>query len=185
VAVLKRGELVLAMLAVVWVAVFAMRGQPPQPPGPPIAATGSVGILVNGFPIAAEPNINFASGNGIIEGASDNPANHRVDITPNANSAWSVTHDQLHANDNFCDSVNGTRQYTCKLPSKALFAYKRGEAFLLAVDTTCSPTCTLSIDSLPPPITINQADGVTAPNGLLKAGQAKWIWYDGKVFRLL
>jgi hypothetical protein len=175
---------VAAALFVVAAVVAVAIAQAPPPPGPPMAATGAVGILVNGLPIAAEPNVNFQSGNGILETAQDNPANHRVDIMPNTNSVFSATVDQVHHTPNFCDSTNGTKLYTCKMPTRALSSLRRGDSFLLAVDATCMPTCSLSIDGLQPPTTILQADGVTSPNGALIAGEAKWIWYDGEVFRL-
>jgi hypothetical protein len=156
----------------------------PTAPGAPVISTGQVGILVGGVPIAAEPNINFASSQGILQIASDNPAMSRVDVTPAVNSTYVPTFNQLHANINFCDSVNGTTIYSCDLPSAPLIGYARGNSFLLAVDTTCAATCTVNISTLGP-VAIYQSDGMTAPNGSLIAGQAKWIWYDGKVFRLV
>ena len=163
--------------------VTNLHGQPPAP-GTPIAATASIGILVGGRPIAAEPNINFASANGIVETAVDNPAASRVDVMPGFNTALIPTHDTVHANENFCDSSNGTTLYTCKLPNKALLAYARGETFLLAADKTCTAGCSLNIDTVGP-TAIKQQDGTTDPAGQLIAGQPKWIWYDGKIFRLL
>jgi hypothetical protein len=140
-------------------------------------------IEVGGIPVAAEPNINFASSQGIVQIASDNPAMSRVDITPALNSVYVPTFNQLHANPNFCDSTNGTTAYACNL-AVPLIGYARGMVFLLAVDTTCATSCTVNFGGLGP-ITIYQPDGVTAPNGLLIAGQAKWIWFDGTVFRLV
>jgi len=186
VAVVKLWQAVLLAVVLAWlllVIVTSLHGQPPSP-GTPIAATASVGILVGGRPIAAEPNINFASGNGIVETAVDNPAASRVDVTPGFNTALIPTHDTVHANENFCDSTNGTTLYTCKLPNKALLIYQRGQTFLLVADATCAMPCSLNIDTLGP-ISIKQADGTTDPVGQLVAGQPKWIWFDGKIFRLL
>ena len=179
-------KLFIAVWAVMMIAVgvaLMVHAQPP-PPGESIVATNQVGILVGGLPIAAEPNINFASGNGIIESAADNPAMARVDVTPNVNSAFTGTLDQIHANPLFCDSVTQTQQYTCKLNYKALTGYARGMIFLLAVDTTCQSGCSVNIDSNGP-INLWQADGVTAASGSPIAGHAVHIWFDGKVFRLL
>ena len=185
-AVLKLWQALLLAVVLAWLAlaiVTNLHGQPPAP-GTPIAATASVGILVGGKPIAAEPNINFASGNGILEVALDNPAAARVDVTPGFNTALIPTHDTVHANENFCDSTNGTTLYTCKLPNKALLAYQRGETFLLVPDATCVAGCSVNIDTVGP-ISLKQSDGSTDPAGLLIAGQAKWIWFDGKIFRLM
>ena len=92
---------------------------------------------------------------------------------------------QVENNPNFCNSSNGTTQYTCKMPDTALLAYRLGQAFLLRVDATCAATCSLQIDGLSSPIAIAQADGMTPPNGTLIAGQPRWAFYDGVVFRLI
>jgi hypothetical protein len=175
----------LLMAAIVGMPVWPLlRAQAPPPPNGAFVSTGSPVIEVGGIPVAAEPNLNFASSQGIVQIASDNPAMSRVDITPALNSVYVPTFNQLHANVNFCDSVNGTTIYSCDLPSAPLIGYARGNSFLLAVDTTCAATCTVNISTLGP-VAIYQSDGMTAPNGSLIAGQAKWIWYDGKVFRLV
>jgi len=183
---MKLWQALLLAVVFAWLAlviVTSLHGQP-SAPGAPLLSTSSIGILVGGLPIAAEPNINFASGNGIVEVAVDNPAMSRVDVMPGFNTALISTHDAAHANENFCDSTNGTTLFTCKLPHKALLAYARGNVFLLATDTTCAAGCSVNIDTVGP-ISLKQSDGVTDPGGLLITGQAKWIWYDGKVFRLL
>lgn len=163
--------------------------QPPAP-GAAFISTGSPVIEVGGIPVAAEPNINFASSQGILQIATDNPSLQRVDITPATNSTYVPTFDQLHANPNFCDATGSTvgagpvaLAYACSLLPSPLVGYARGSAFLLAVDTTCATTCTINIGTLGP-ITLYQADGVTPPGGLLIAGQAQWIWFDGTIFRL-
>ena len=183
---MKLWQALLLAVVLAWLAlaiVTNLHGQPPAP-GTPIAATASIGILVGGRPIAAEPNINFASGNGILETAVDNPAASRVDVMPGFNTALIPTHDTVHANENFCDSSNGTTLYTCKLPNKALLIYQRGQTFLLVADVTCATSCSLNIDTVGP-ISVKRSDGTTDPGGLLIAGEAKWIYYDGKIFRLL
>lgn len=159
-------------------------GQAPAPPGAPIAATATVGILVNGQPIGATPNINFAPGNGMLWVVSNDPKLSAVDIEPGYNTALIATHDTVHYNETFCDSTNGTTLYTCKLQNKALTFYQRGEMFLLSVDTTCAAGCSLNVDNIGP-IAIKQADGLTDPQGTLIAGQARLVWYDGGIFRLI
>ena len=176
-----------ALLALAWEIAKAQ----PTAPGAPVLSTASIGILVGGIPVAAEPNINFASSQGILQMATDNPSLQRVDITPATNSTYVPTFDQLHANPNFCDATGSTvgagpvaLAYACSLLPSPLVGYARGSAFLLAVDTTCATTCTINIGTLGP-ITLYQADGVTPPSGLLIAGQAQWIWFDGTIFRLV
>src|SRR5208337_125433 len=147
--------------AVLWIGCLIVHAQAPAPPGTPIVSTGSPGIMVGGQPIAAEPFINFQSANGIIETAVDNPAMSRVDVTPGFNTALISTHDTVHSNENFCDSVNGTQGYTCRLSYKALAGgYVRGMTFLLGVDTTCQGVCSVNIDNKGL-ITLYQSDGVT------------------------
>ena len=178
------GLLMAAVIGMpVWVPLLPVRAQPP-PPGQSIVATTQVGILVGGLPIAAEPNINFASGNGIIETAKDNPAMSRVDVQPGFNTALVPTHDVIHANENFCDSTNGTWFYTCASPNKVITSYNRGMVWLLAVDTTCQLGCSVNIDMVGPK-NLYLSDGVTAANGTPVAGRAVWIWFDGTIFRLL
>ena len=167
------------------IAVFSgLWAQAPPAPGAPLLASSQIGILVGGQPIAAEPNINFASGNGIIETAKDNPAAARVDVTPGFNTVLLPTHDVIHANENFCDSTNGTQLYTCSSPNKVISAYNRGMVWLLAVDTTCQTGCSVNIDNVGIK-SLWQSDGVTAASGVPIAGRAVWIWFDGATFRLL
>ena len=158
----------------------------PQPPGPPLACGGGVTVLLNGAPLSAGCVLNIKAGTGIIATPAANPAIGGTDLSFSYNTALIPTHDTIHANENFCDSTNGTVFYTCNLPNKALVALARGNVFLLAADTACASGCSLRIDGVgQSPITIKQADGVTDPNGLLVAGQARWVWFDGKIFRLL
>ena len=171
----------LAALALATALVAAAQ---PQPPGQPLACGGGVTVLLNGAPLSTGCVLNIKAGNGILATPMANPAIGGTDLSFSYNSALVPTHDQVHANENFCDSLNGTTLYTCKLPNKALLAYARGNTFLLAVDTTCAAGCSVNIDTVGP-ISIKQSDGTTDPGGLLIAGQAKWIWYDGKIFRLM
>jgi hypothetical protein len=94
------------------------------------------------------------------------------------------THDTIHANEIYCASSNGTTGYTCSMPDKALVVYSVGQMFLLNVDTTCAAACSLNIDSVGVK-SIKKKDGVTDPGGVLIAGQAQFVWYDGTLLRLL
>jgi hypothetical protein len=158
----------------------------PQPstPGQPLACEGAVSVLLNGAPLSSGCVLNIKAGNGIIALATADPAIGGTDLSFAYNSALVPTHDTIHADENYCESSNGTIVYTCKLPNKALLTYQRGQEFLVVTDATCAASCSLNIDILGPKA-IKQADGLTDPGGLLIAGQARLIWYDGTVFRLM
>lgn len=185
----KEGKFLTVVVLVLWfvTGMALMTRAQPSPPGAPLLSTASIGILVGGKPIAAEPNINFASGNGVIVAASDNAPMGRVDIISDVNTAWAASINQVQSNLAFCDATKVTTSplaYACQLPVAPLEAYKRGNTFLLGVDTLCATGCSLNIGGLGP-IAIKQLDGVTDPNGMLGPAQWRWIVYDGSVFRLL
>ncbi len=159
-----------------------VRAQAPNPAGPPIIATGTIAILVDGRPIAAEPTINLAAGTGIVWSVFDNPAQSRVDITGSLNTVLAATLDQVHNNPFFCNSTNGTSSYTCKLQNRALAAYQLGQTFELLTDAPCNQNCQVNIDTVGPR-NIWSRDGLTA--AIFPAGIPVWIWYDGKTMRLL
>jgi len=148
------------------------------------ARAQNVTVQVNGQFVGAERTLNWIAGNGIMHACTDNSAQSRVDCTPSLNTALIPTHDTIHANENYCASHSGTTAYACSLAStKALTAYSAGMTFVLNVDANCA-SCTLSIDGVGP-VTIKKIDGTTDPGGTLIAGQPQWIFYDGKVFRLM
>jgi hypothetical protein len=148
------------------------------------AGISGVSVDLNGTPEGTQPTLNFISGTGIVQVCVNNVADSRVDCTPSFNTALIPTHDTIHANESYCASSNGTTGYTCSMPDKALPSYSVGQAFLLKVDTTCASACSLNIDGLGA-VTITQKDGMTAPAGVLIAGQAQFVWYDGTVMRLM
>ena len=141
-------------------------------------------VQVNGTPVGAKTTLNLIPGNGIVHSCADNPGQHRVDCTPSVNTALIPTHDSVHANENYCLSANGTNTYTCRMPNSALTSYRAGMTFVLNVDIDCPAACWLNIDRLGP-VNIKKVDGTTDPGGALAAGQPQWIFYDGKVFRLM
>ncbi|MGP0071154.1 MAG: hypothetical protein ACLPWF_04380 [Bryobacteraceae bacterium] len=148
-------------------------------------AAQSVTVEVGAQPVGTRRALNLQSGNGILETCSDEGAgNNRVTCTPSYNSALISTHDSVHNNENYCLSSNGTTQYACKLPFKAATAYQTGMTFVLVTDATCSASCSLNIDTLGP-VTIKRSDGTTDPGGTLGAGEPQWVFYDGRVFRLM
>lgn len=141
-------------------------------------------VQVNGNPIGAENTLNLIPGIGIAQVCADNPGKQRIDCTPSFNTVYVPTHDTIHANENYCVSTNGTFAYTCTMPNKALTSYSTGMTFALNVDTNCVAACSLNIDNVGV-ISIKKVDGTTDPAGALMAGQPQWIFYDGKVFRLM
>jgi hypothetical protein len=150
-----------------------------------IAAFGQgLKMQVDGKPVGVEQNLNLIPGNGIMHACVDNPGKQRVDCTPSFNTALIATHDAVHANENYCASTNGTFGYTCGFPNKALTAYSPGMTFVLNVDATCTAFCSLNIDNIGL-VNIKKIDGATDPGGTLLAGQPQWVFYDGKVFRLM
>jgi hypothetical protein len=159
-------------------------GAQPTPPGPPLACGGAVTILLNGVPLSSGCVLNLTAGFGVIVTAAANTGIGGTDLSFSYNSALIPTHDTIHANENYCESTNGTTGYTCQLPDKTLTVYSRGQLFLIVVDATCVTNCTLNINTVGR-TSIKRADGTTDPGGLLIAGQARLIWYDGTVFRLI
>ena len=145
----------------------------------------NVAVQVGGRPIGARSALNLEPGNGILEACRDDgAAENRVTCTPSYNPAVISTHDSVHDNENYCLSSNGTTQYTCKLPDKALVAYRAGMTFVLDADATCSANCTLNVDTVGP-VAIKKSDGASDPRGALTARQPQWVFYDGRVFRLM
>jgi len=129
--------------------------------------------------------LNLEPGNGILESCRDEGAgNNRITCTPSYNSALISTHDSAHNNENYCFSSNGSTQYSCKLPNKAITSYQTGMTFVLVADATCSAACSLNIDTLGP-VSIKKSDGAIDPGGALVAGEPQWVFYDGRVFRLM
>lgn len=143
-----------------------------------------IGVQVGGRSVGTRGALNLESGNGIFETCRDDAAANRITCVPSFNSAVVASHDSVHANENYCLSGSGTTDYTCKLPNRAIAAYQTGMTFLLVADATCTTHCSLSVDTLGQ-VTIKKSDGVSDPKGALVAGQPQWVFYDGRVFRLM
>lgn len=88
----------------------------------------------------------------------------------------------------YCKSEpnNGTNAFTCSLRSAAaLTAYTEGMFLLLNPNASNTGSSTLNVDGAGL-VPILQKDGVSQLKaGQLTAGQAVWIWYDGRAFRLM
>lgn len=81
----------------------------------------------------------------------------------------------------FCQSSNGTGQYTCGLGGVNLFAYTFGMTLTLWVDSTSNPA-TVRVNNLP---LVSIKDLATGQNDVtVTAGVPHQIFYDGTVFRL-
>ncbi len=145
----------------------------------------NVTVEVGAKPIGTRGALNLEPGFGITQICRDEgAASNRITCTPSYNSAVVATHDAIHSNENFCWSTNGSTQYSCKLPFKAGLAYQTGMTFVLVANATCSGACSLNIDSLGP-VSLKRSDGTTDPGGTLTAGEPEWVFYDGRVFRLM
>jgi hypothetical protein len=152
-----------------------------------ICAHAQVTVQVGGKPVGTRSTLNFtnavgASVSGILQACSDDGA--RVNCSSSYNTAFIATHDSVHENENYCNSTNGTSAYTCRLPYKALGSYRAGMTFLLTADAPCAGSCSVNIDGLGA-VNIKKPDGTTDPAGAIAAGQPQWIFFDGKVFRLV
>jgi hypothetical protein len=149
------------------------------------ASAQTVTVEVGAKPIGTRAKLNLEPGGGILETCRDEgPANDRITCVPSYNSAVVSTHDSAHNNENFCFSTNGTAQYTCRMPYKAITAYQTGMAFVLVPDVACSAACSLNVDNVGA-VSIKKSDGANDPGGALIAREPQWVFYDGKVFRLM
>lgn len=88
----------------------------------------------------------------------------------------------------YCKSLasGGTNAYTCSLnAAAALTVYTEGMFLLLNPGASNSGSSTLNVDGVGL-VAILQKDGVNQlAAGQLTAGQAVWVWYDGRSFRLM
>ena len=88
----------------------------------------------------------------------------------------------------YCRSAanSGTNAFTCSLnAAAALTAYTEGMFLLLNPNASNTGSSTLNVDGIGL-VPILQKDGVNQlVAGQLKAGQAVWVWYDGRAFRLM
>jgi hypothetical protein len=145
----------------------------------------NVTVQVGAKTIGTRGALNLEPGFGVVEVCRDEGAtNNRISCTPSFNSALIATHDTIHGNESLCLSSNGSTQYSCKLPFKAASAYQTGMTLVLVANAVCSTACSLNVDSLGP-VALKKSDGVTDPGGALAAGEPQWVFYDGRVFRLM
>lgn len=147
------------------------------------ACAQNINVQVGGKPVGSAATLNFESGNGIIQSCHPDGGT-RITCAADSDSAVVAHRGELHGAQNYCSSATGSASYACGLSSTAVAAYGIGMTFVLQVDVPCNSQCTLNVDNLGP-VRITRSDGVTDPNAALGAGQPQWVFYDGKVFRLL
>jgi hypothetical protein len=174
--------------------IVTVLGQAPVTPGTPQACAGAVTILINGQPLSNPVTgcvLNLQAGSGVTAAALPDPAIGGTDINFSLNTSFAPSFSQLQQDPLFCNSTDATPEYNCSLAANGQAlqgppagpGYRQGLELLLLVATTCATTCSLNVDHVGM-TTIDQADGMTAPNGELIAGQARHVWFDGTVFRL-
>jgi len=144
----------------------------------------NVTVQVGGKTVGTRGAINFQPGNGSIQNCMDEPTANRVTCTSTADSAYFVTRESWHENQNYCLSTSKSPNYACELPRGALSYYPTGMVLLLVPDVTCMQVCSLDIHGLGPKF-IKRADGTADAGGALMAGRPYWLFFDGNVFRLM
>ncbi len=147
------------------------------------ACAQNITVEVGHKTVGSGTTLNFESGNGIIQSCHPDGA-ARITCAPATDSAVVAHRDALHGTQNYCYSTTGSTNYACSISNTPVLAYSTGMTFVLVPDVPCKDRCTLNVDALGP-VNIKRSDGVTDPNGSLAAGQPQWVFYDGKVFRLM
>jgi len=147
------------------------------------ACAQNITVQVGGKPVGSATTLNFESGNGIIQSCHPD-GGARITCAPASDSAVVAHRESMHGTQNYCSSVTGSATYACSISNGTIPAYATGMSFVLVVDVPCKDKCTLAVDGLGP-IGIKKSDGVADPAGALAAGQPQWVFYDGKVFRLM
>lgn len=149
-------------------------------------ATGfaqNIAVQVGGRAVGSANTINFESGTGIIQTCHPD-AGSRITCTPSVDSALVATRDSVHGAENYCFSATHNTSYACRISNSILRSYGVGMTFVLVVDAPCKDKCSLDVDQLGP-VSIKRSDGSLDPGGTLAAGEPQWVFYDGRVFRLM
>jgi hypothetical protein len=155
------------------------------------ACAQNIAVQVAGKPVGSGTTINFESGSGIIQSCHPD-GGARITCTPSYDLAVVASRDDLHGTENYCyvpaqtttREKDGSPTYGCRISNGTLASYSTGLTLVLLVDVACNNRCALSLDAIGP-ASIRRSDGVTDPGGTLVAGQPQWVFYDGKVFRLM
>ncbi len=147
------------------------------------ACAQNITVQVGGKPVGSGNTLNFASGDGIIQSCHPD-GGARITCTSSYDSAVLANREIIHGTHNYCLSATKSTSYECRISNSLLTSYSAGLTFVLMVDVPCTAQCTLNVDALGP-VTIKRSDGALDPGGTLAAGQPQWVFYDGKVFRLM
>jgi len=148
-----------------------------------VACAQNITVQVGGRAVGSGNTLNFESGNGIIQSCHPD-SGARITCAPAYDSAVIAGREVIHGTHNYCLSATKSTSYECRISNSALTAYTAGLTFVLMVDVPCNAQCTLNIDALGP-VSVKRSDGALDPGGSLAAGQPQWVFYDGKVFRLM
>jgi hypothetical protein len=147
------------------------------------ACAQNINVQVGGRAVGSATTLNFESGNGIIQTCHPDPGG-RITCASSYDSAVVANRDAVHGAQNYCPSLTKSPSYACRISSGTIMTYTTGMTFVLVVDVPCTARCSLTIDGLGP-VTIKRSDGVTDPSGILIPGEPQWVFYDGRVFRLM
>jgi hypothetical protein len=159
-------------------------------PNQTITSTGGGGGA--GSPLTVQTNgtstgtastiLNVKAGSGTIASCTYDSGNSSNDCSFSYNTTLIPTHDQIHYNENYQTSTNGTTAMTTSSPNKVLSMYQAGECFDFITDT--SNPISINIDGLGV-VSLYLGDGsTTPPTGTVLAGYPFTACNDGTVFRL-
>lgn len=162
---------------------FVLLCQVPANPSNLQAASGSITVTLNGTPIASGPILNLVSGSNTTATASPTTNGTTIKFDANTSTLLSKATDQAGAG-KFCNSVNGTLQFTCTLAaSQKLTVLTTGMTVILVADTA-GTNATLNIDGvLTSGASVREKDGVTAAT--IAAREPYLVFYDGLVWRVI
>lgn len=152
-----------------------------------VFAQATITVEVGGRRIGSASTVNFKSDTGIIQACSPDtdPLTHqpRITCTPATDLAVVAGRDTVHGDQNYCVSATHNATYACHISNTNLLAYSTGLTFVLYVDAPCPKQCSLNIDNIGP-VSIKGPDGKADPASLI-AGQPQWVFFDGRVFRVM
>lgn len=153
-----------------------------------VACAQNLAVEVGGRPVGSTNTLNFESGTGVIQtchpDADPKTGAPRITCTPSVDTAYIATRNNIHGSENYCLSATKSTSYACRMSNGILGSYSTGMTFVLIVDVPCTGQCSLNIDGLGP-VSIKRSDGSLDPGGSLAAGEPQWVFYDGRVFRLI
>jgi len=110
---------------------------------------GSVNVQSNGSSIGTRPGLNFVPGTGITWTPTDDGANNRVNVQPNADTSVLATRAQVVSNaDTYCLTAGTSTAYTCAPVGAPLGAYATGQRFTVLFHAESGATPTINISTI-------------------------------------